>query len=1048
MNLLYCAFQVTVKRFVYMAGQEGPNVAAERPGDPMDRLIQANLAEDAEAARGSVQDATDMNRFDLGNQIEAERGFDESGDAYAYINTFQTSPKLDAIYSEIRIGLDSGGPDGLYNFINWPSKPAQAAQLFEKIDGYVFMPGGPGRPAFVEGLYANPDSVQHQDSIKVLRQIVAQLRTRFELENSAKMDLAKQANTPLHGHTIDGYLNNFKNSWNRSSGGQKLMLAGALGAVAWFAISNKDKTLPGAEKITYSDVALWGAAALGINQLWGATSHNGKTPLNEFGVGTDIGVEDLKDPFIKMYAIQEKMDEDKTKLRALTTSMNFDVKELYTLYKDASVITNTKKEIPTRRLGFAEGQINGEALYNIIDSLVRKTAENRIRLEYMAEQGITDRKDIDEGEVQRRLNIKLSHPDEVMVYFEDKYMHGPVGASKQTLIQAIVNEHYDPRKNYEKEAQAYDAKTLPNRLKAGLKSAYDTTAVWVEKDAYPWVYTKGEKFYGIMRDDVVGPVGGYFKAKYNHYIPAASEWIKEKEAFFVEGKVEKLVDPKLKVSVDTFNILPLNQNRGTATVMGIPGFEILEQRDEQDIEWIIIDGVKFDPRKDIKANAKASAELEKKAQAQALRAYGEAAQGKAFLEHKTVKWNAAEGAWKVEGVTFPPYQNGVITFPTQPADVKMYFDTENKPQFKVNGRELKDLDDVARNNFESMIENTIVREGLYSPLKGLKVVVKGVEVDSRHGYKVKVTIGGLEAVMAPRNGANITDHFAFLDEQGNPGDLENLKITEDKGGREFLKAKSEQILTSQEFLEPFFNLEAIIENTSDTVLDRIKDTSVSGPIKHTKWRYLLDLKKAETLELYQHMLRNKTVADMEGPDGAHVQTITIARTQLETLYGQLKNVTGDDRKERFNEYLKKLETVNYDNPDYIELFNEYKAMINNFDLEGSESWENAILDVKDRYEIYQALLWVWSVNTRAYRLRDADPNNTDTRHSLTEVSKTNIRVQVIEAVKAKLQSVAQKGDGTVTFENLPPSASVGQAKAWITADPNLPLERSPWAVED
>lgn len=156
-------------------------------------------------------------------------------------------------------------------------------------------------------------------------------------------------------------MGNLTNAWNNGTGGEKNLMGLAGIGIGLFLWKNKDTEILGMGFNT-KDALLWGGFGAALNYLSGAVSYDGKTFLNRLGTGTEAGVDDLKNQFIKGYALNHGMGKDKTKLKALQVGMNFDVKHLYRLYHETVVPTSTKREIPMSGLGLADGQINGAGL--------------------------------------------------------------------------------------------------------------------------------------------------------------------------------------------------------------------------------------------------------------------------------------------------------------------------------------------------------------------------------------------------------------------------------------------------------------------------------------------------------------------------------------------------------------------------------------------------------------------------------------------------------------------------------------------------------------
>ncbi len=1042
---LYC-----ITRFKNFDRRVWTNAATpSEGGDVFDRAIEGAKAKETPAekdandvANGLTAKVAVKQRQSLSTEVDEKNALDENGKADEYFEKFKNSPDLYAIHSLMRSARESD-PNGLNDFSLWHVRRRDAAMLFDDGFGQLFMPRGRGRKAFVEGLKAQEGTPQFDESDKVLTKITDLLQARVDVDNNAKAALAKQANTPLTGNTVDKYINTFKNSWNRASPTTSVLLAGAIGAVVYWGWGKKDDILPFAEKMTYGEGAVLAAMLGGVNLLSGAFSPDGKTLLNRMGTGTDAGVPDIGDPFIRNYAYEHKMDDNKTKLLALTTTMNLDMKHLYRLYRDASDINSTERKIDITKLGLAPGIIDGEQLYNIIDEVVEKAAENHIKDEYKFENNITDDTQIDNNELSKRIEESKRDKGVKLAYFEDKYLKGRLSGTNQTLLQTIINENYEPNKDYKASVKEYDDKHVLNCVSNWTQRAAIDTVDWLKDNAGPFVVKNGSGFIGYVDDKVITPSGQYLRDTYRTYEPKLAEFVEEKMAAVEQGSVERVTDVKFWPKVTSY-VPGLNEGTGEVTIKGVPKFP-LSDKSENGHKFLYIgagaDAQKFDGAKDAKGNKKPNEKLDAMATKKAKDAYAEAVkeapEKTQFLANKDIDWNASKGVWYIKNVDAPVYTQGSALYDNPPVNAELKFSKEGKVSFVINGKPLEEIEDLAKSNLEAVLAKMISDDNRFAEIKGLPVSVLAVEPYDRTGYKIKVTIGGLQTYMVPRDVAGVTDNrkinigFSFLKDDGTEeNSLAALNITQANGGEAFLLAKTEQILTSQKYLDPFLRLENIANRTQEDLWDRAKDVSLSGPIKDRKWKILIDFKMREALELYKSRLANKSAADM---DTVYGETIRPMIRQIENLESKMKNAAPDERKERFDTYMHYLERAGSVNDDYTEMFDEYMVMIEQFDLGGSESWENPVLDVNsDRYKVYQEAMLIWSLNTQKYNA-GTDPNDASCPvNKLSDSTKQEIRTGIIEVIKKKLEHCAAENDGKLTNDNLiPKPTNVDAAHEWV-----------------
>lgn len=1032
MNRLFCFHLGKSNNTSFVYETNAYSEALNNYSEAMDTVLSPEENREHAEGRLAIEQGTAFQKRDLATEQESMQTLNEGGDAHKYLDTFSMSPLFDSVCQTLRAGMESGGKYNKFNFADWPSNPQMAATLFEDLQGNgFFMPRGEGRVAFVHGLNASRESTEYFESHNVLKGIVAKLKERFDLRNNAIHDVEEQGKDPLAGHTLTGYANNIINKFNNDSPGGKLILGGTIigGALAlWF---SRDKKLFGSD-VKLKDIMLWGSMAAGVNYLSGAASSDGKTILNRFGVGTDVGVEDLNDLFIQGYALNEGMGEDKNKLRAFKTSMNTDVKLLFDLYEDASLATVHGKEMNTQRLGFAPGQVDGKKLYEIMHGLVRQTAKNQAKYVYMNRNGITDERKIDRAELGKFEQKYLDPSNESFArgLFKDKYLNGPGSGSKMSLMDAVVNEYATDKDALVGQATTYRRDTLPELIKAKTKAAVDETVEWANDTMFPFVRHSTEALYGIGQNmsqnraeyfgwanrNMVEPVWRYMKGTYGEIEPVVTDYIYEKAAFFQEGDVEAVANPNLAVRVP---------KRGEAIVMGVPGFALDIGRDENGRKKIKIGVVEFDGSKDIRGNQAANDQLATVAKAAAQMKYEAASHNFPYLAGKTITWNLREKNWTIAGVTTAPFIKDGVTLDTGTAvNATMSFNKEGKTVLKVNGRNIEEMQNAPQEIFEGRVEQAINNDATYKEvLGGLPVKIESTAVDAVHGWIATGTIAGMTVRMVPTTGGDIANGISFVDDAGDVGRLEKIELSDAKKQKAFIYAKIRKIAGSVEFRKPFDDIDSLVDNTTTL------------PFKRTQLRHMLDYKQQETLFLFEKSVFGtatspKTAADMIP---ALQQTVEVCRNQLETILHNMQ--AAQPTEENFVINLKKIQEVNYINNDYNETFKDYRTMIGNYDL------KNIVTASDDRYGVYNALMWIWNVNTYANRVDDTDPaNQTATGHgtevngsrtgTLTVHTKTQIQNEVIDKVKAKLDRLTANGE-TLTMEKMGTVVTPEDAIAWL-----------------
>ncbi|MFA6521150.1 MAG: hypothetical protein WCT53_02075, partial [Candidatus Gracilibacteria bacterium] len=339
-------------------------------------------------------------------------------------------------------------------------------------------------------------------------------------------------------------------------------------------------------------------------------------------------------------------------------------------------------------------------------------------------------------------------------------------------------------------------------------------------------------------------------------------------------------------------------------------------------------------------------------------------------------------------------------------------------------------------------------------LDKLPVEITNIEQDPALGTVVTGKIAGLGFKAKPGVGGNKLD---FIGTGGavNPvtGGTEFLQISETNGGSSFLNEKAKQILASSDFNTSFMKVEAMMDNTSESFWSHTKglfsnglSAAVNGKVQQRQWKFVVDFKKFEALEMFKQDLQGKTVQDMETAYKARIESVV---QQMEKLDRDFHAVRDEGEKaKRFEQFMHGgessdgLENANYLNKDYKGLLGEYRKVITDerFDYEGLESFGDISggsgaksWGAGDKaFEIYQFLLNVWSYNTRDFARKDrlvagnVAGNTIDNIHPETQ---KYIRQAVTYKVRAALE-VCQANDGKIELEELKTQLKDLMPKDW------------------
>jgi hypothetical protein len=462
--------------------------------------------------------------------------------------------------------------------------------------------------------------------------------------------------------------------------------------------------------------------------------------------------------------------------------------------------------------------------------------------------------------------------------------------------------------------------------------------------------------------------------------------------------------------------------------MGLPGnnFEI-----EIGKGLVIINGIQFEIDKEVKGNAAHEAvQLKNDIQGKVDALIN--AKKIPQLVGKKPKWDKKEKKWTIEkvGIGGDP----LLGIAPGTTDLSFSIEPDGKTvKFYTGNREIKNFADLDTIHRDAVIEEAIWKADplLEKYLRDLPVT--NIKVNAGPPIRIAGKLGGLQFTAG-----GITAGIDFIDAAGARGGFNTLKIDKANGGPEFLTALSGKILESDYFKNPFIQLQAQMENTSEGVLSRVKElatkkiwiipTNVSGALNgrvlQERWRYTLDFKKYETLQLFEHELQGKTADQIPN---AYKKYIERAHQDLSNLWKHIDSLSEEAKAQDFQNLLDGagppagLEYLNYENDEYRQFFEQFQAKITNprYNFKG---FENLDIDygAREANEIYQTMLLVWSRHTRKYMKY---PKGVP----LTPSEKNFLQNKVIDRVVQKLEDAMGKGGGTIQKEHLPAKGSQNEA---------------------
>lgn len=988
----------------------------------------------------------------------------EEGEADEYVKTFfedQQNFPVVAKFLEDNLQVP-GAEQGLTNFENWIADSADYQNLAEFFDAFTHIPRGRGRSEFVYGLRAEKDTEEFQKSREALKKIVKNLREYFASKREADIDVQKQVEKPLLGQTVGNCLKTLSSNYKRASGGEKLVIAAAIGVGLVLLYQYRDmEIIPFVEKGgTVKNTLLAIGALWGINYMSGKIMPDGLTITQRLDLFRDI--DDLSDNnVLKGYAEKKELHKDKELLQAYykLQQKHISVKTLFEAYQEAKGPTGSRY-IDAARLGFKPNEISGGAVYELIDELVKDTAVNEKMAEKWEQEKHTAE---DEGreprlaEATRDERDAWTTPGIALEIFKQKYISGPLGERDVTYFDAVMNEYAiaEGQKRIRKGEKVEEAflKTPFQHIEAGKAARLpDTTwnkTVELTKDAGKAVQEWAES---------TETLGGKW------FIETASgAWVAVSD--FTVRKYRSLIEPRLKDGISLLHqktiekVLPEEfaanvTEPGKATIMGMPGhsFDIAVTKGIVTITTPNGTNVDFKLDKGVSGNTAEAQRLESSIKSQVVALLKAQINLPESIKNATPEW--IDKKWVVKNVEITVKDAAVLGIaPTTNVDLNFTINADGRT-IKINdsGKEIDDFTklDIAHRDVE--IQKAVWNISPY--LKDLPVEVTKVAENSTYGFIIEGKIAGLSfAAVGKGSGKSITDGVDLF-EYGFPreGGMERLRIPRDAEGGKFVRALSNKIRKEPYFIDPFLNLQSQMENTSEGFFARLEILSktnvlgfipsnigeaLNGKILNRQWEYTLDFKVAETLALFeQHILGNSG----DKIDEAYTKFIKKTHVHLSELSNYISRLSDEEKANEFQNLLSGkedaskspprpdgLEYLNYGNAEYQDYFKTYKAMITNsrYNYDGLEG-----LDAKisignhewalsgNAYEVYKTLLLIWSVNTR----------HLSNQSSLSAPDKQLLDL-VIQQVHQKLET-AQTGGG-IKMSNLPSAKSEADMRNWI-----------------
>lgn len=981
---------------------------------------------------------------------EIQKLAEDQGEAREYAEELKKSKDLPSIVALLNEGIEENGPDSAFNYKTWTTlNPSVVVDIFN----YDFFPKGVrGLTKFKEGLLAVPTdsngnaTPEYKASKDALQTIVNTLTNYKIKKDVSEAEATKEK--PLFGHTLDDVKTNLVTNWKGATGQEKLFIGGAIVILAYLGYKMKDKKLIG--DLSFSDAAKWIGGAYLINYLSGKVSADGKTLINRLDVDLKMDEMENGNP-VKAFLIEGSADEVKT--QTVQKVLHHDVKQLFELYDEASSPEKKIHEISPQLLGLKEGEISGKALYEVIEQLVKTTSMNQARIERDEE---AKRRGVPPSSIPINKEYWLNE-NRARDVFRAKYITtGPFSRTHQDLFSAIYNEY--GTKNVAAICQKWEKEKVVNKA----MEATGNVLKWTYKNAKDYAIVGGAyvvdvagKAWDFTRDDVLKPVGRWFERKYNKYSPPVKEWIREKAAKYQEDDLKKVVPDDLDLFVKEPN---------KARIMGVPNIPVdVRERDTDGKDVAIINGREFVLEDGItgSANAVLLTALKHELTTQVATLVTANTLNNPFTAGKPLAWDGVKKSWFVKNIDIPA--NPILNVPDGVDDLAVRIDDNGTTlHYSLRGKEIKDLGDIETEYSKALIKEQLLANSpaLKPYIEKLPFDVNVIVPDGSYGFKAEVTLGGMTMdVVGTGPGASISNGIKVLDGTlGTPVDLKDIDIPLNSQGDELRAALTATMLHDPYLEGPILMLQSQMEHTSESLASHLGELgnerfwilpidargAINGKIIDQQWKYTLQFKLYETLEMFEESLKGKTGAPKKFSEieTSYQDYIEDTHTELNKLSTYIASLPDNTRANEFKDLLSGdgkgaapgsthhgvptgLEKLNYDNKQYRTHFNDFKKMIQDprYNYRGFETLDVSAFGANDEaYETYATLMKVWSHHTRRSARVPGTLDPKDERW---------MRF-VVKNVKAHLENATSQG--AISRSTLPKAESEEDIEKWMPFD--------------
>lgn len=1077
-----------------LSGKVEPKVLDEFYAKLKQKIDAEVKLPDATAPAGVTQYPKSREELEaLQEQIEQDGEAKDYAEAFNYKNkSLFHAQAMQETATVIEFGkMNAPGQESPFDYELWLRDAATSQELANRVADYFESPqipfprGAKGRAKFIEGLRKGPprdladqsqDAKDFRYSYNALQQIVAYLKDYKTHQQESKTDLASLEKKHPLGDTIGDMARMYMTNLKRSKGLDKGLLIGATALALYLLWGMRDQPIPGTKgKMKWSTLFFGIAGFAAVNHLSGKVSKTGQT-LTQRLLDVQPNVDDLKkenNP-VRAFAVKHGMVENQEKLRVLPALFEQDIRELFPYYKAQKLdqsVAPSKKQIDPALFGLHNNEVDGHHIYEVMDDLVQDTAVN-VGREHARASGNPDQAD----KIARWTETSYS-----LDAFEKKYIdpNSTFGQVGQTLFQVISNE-YPPDVAAEINKGNQQARLGP-RTAAKLKG-YKDDVVKRYKDMKD---EKGRMFHeqGIqLAKDVGEGIGKGAKYAYKEgLVPLGTEisylWTryagKPGKELLEERQADSERDTILKVLPPNFAVQVTKP--GQATIMGYPGLQVAVEHTSGGKEYVEIDGKKFDVADGTGGRNKNLADELGKSINESVEAIVKAAAVKQpGMAKKKIEWDGA--TWKVLGVEV--HGNKTLKLGNAAKDVTFTIELakdgkSRTPHFAIDSVDVgsaEKLDTVYR---DAEIKNAIAKiemlngttwvpdpNGKYlAQLPITNIHVAAAKKDSNknkvhNGVLITGKIAGLpfEAVLTYNDGFSATGHDAiqFMDSAGGYGGTKKLEIPNDDTGRHFVRELSKTLKKDPNFKDPFNALNAQIQYTDEGLASRLEALAQSKTLKYIpsnvagalngkilgrRWEATLEFKAQESQLMFEHEILN--AGNAGAINDAYQNYIIDNKNALDAISADISSMTDEQRADDFETLLGRVENINYQNKDYQQLFQEYKTVIldKQLNYDGLEGLDAGVKigplqwGASDKaYEIYETLLLIWSHGTRELSTNEIDPA-TGKPKPMPTADQNDIR-KFIRNVERKLILAQKKGGGVIKKVHLP-NISEDDIETWI-----------------